>query len=302
MALTISAITPNTGRTGGRYVVAIEGTGFALPAVYTGGGVAPTPPPSMRVLFGATPALRVDVLSDSRLSVLVPAVDPGSVVVSLSNLSDVGAVVETATLAGGFTFKRPDLTQTAQRSSIVLVVRALVQGLRREVLENTVVMIHTDFDGSPADGLDITTLTKLPAIVLAGPTLRTNRLYALNNQRVVPVGNGDVQSELHRTPVTKDLIFSLTVASTSTQELLTLMPEIESYFARNIHLDVGDVRYEMHRQFNNDFSVTGKPSRDNLRQASMSFAVRGVDIEDFASEVDAVYRVQEDALINVVPI
>lgn len=291
---TIAAVSPIAGASGGRYLVTITGTNFQLPPVPAATGPSTAPNPSVRVSFVGTTrtaaARRVYVVSPTRMFVEVPAGDPELVSVKVENIDQHGVLVgaETVTKAAAFTFKLPDLTAD---STLVRVARALLQDLKRQVLANVSLTVHTDFDELPADGTNRTEFAKLPALVLIGPKLATNRIYSTNEARRVPdLSDGSGQGFLElRPPVTADLEFEILGGSEATMELLALLSEVARYFSRNIALAIdvdaadptkGQVSYEMEMPFTGLPSVTSRPNEDNVRQFSGSFVIRGVDLDD----------------------
>lgn len=298
MAPTFASITPRTGRTGGRYLVTLLGTGFQLPAVPAAAGPVPVAEPSVRVRFVTAAGVsytapRVDVLSARQLRVLVPACDAGVVGVVVENINAAGTVLSSATAAQAFTFGRPDLTATGQRSTVVLATRTLLQALKREVLENTSLTVHTEYDASPTDGTDAIEFATLPAIVLSGPRLVTNRMYA-SNELVQTQDSVDATLAYQERPVrARDIEFDVTVASTLQIELMALMHEVEAFFERNTRLTVGDDTYELQQPLSADFNVTSHAGPDNVRQAGTRCVIRGVPMHDEASVLRALKQLQD---------
>lgn len=303
---TIVSITPSAGRTGGRVLVAIVGTNFRLPTVPAATGPTTPPGPSLRVGFTVGSltrwAERVILPTTALLYCLVPAMDPGAAAVTVENLDAEGVPIpgESATLVDGYMYRRPDLTATADASTLVRVVRTLLQDLKRQVLENVSLTVHTDFDGDTEDELHIIEDAELPAVVLVGPTLRENRVHTLNKPRQVQDG---VQFIELRPARCVDLVFDLTVASESTIELLALMHEATAYFQRNFHLRMdrdpddptqGEVLYEL--AIESDLSVTTAAGDSNLRSASGRFVVRAVVLDEQDMAVNR-GRVLEDLVL-----
>ena len=77
---TITSVTPNTGHTGGKTLVEIVGTNFQLLPDPPATGPVPVANPSLRVLFGTTPALKADVWSATQIYCVTPKLDPITVV------------------------------------------------------------------------------------------------------------------------------------------------------------------------------------------------------------------------------
>src|SRR3990172_7365086 len=109
---TITSVTPNSGPTAGRLLVAIAGTNFQL---------SPTPPPgptngilapTVRVLFGTELAVNVAVVSSTKLYCYIPSGDDGPVDVTVTHLDPLGVPIvgETVTAVAAFTYTRVLLT------------------------------------------------------------------------------------------------------------------------------------------------------------------------------------------------
>jgi len=291
---TIASVSPTSGASGGRYIITIVGTNFRLPPVPPATGPSTPPNPSVRVSFigsvRTVVARRVYVVSTSRMFVEAPAADPEVVAIKVENIDQNGVLIgsETATKPTAYTFKLPDLSI---EGTLVRLVRTLLQDLKRQVLANTSLTIHTDFDETPADATNRIDFAKLPALVLIGPKFNTNRIYATNEARRVPdTSDASGQGFLElRPPTTVDLEFEILGGSESTFELLALMSEATRYFTRNIELTMaadehdatkGTVSYEMEMPFTGVPAVTSRPNEDNVRQFSGTFIIRGVDLDD----------------------
>lgn len=172
---TITTCSPSTGLTRGRNIVLITGTNFRIPPDVVGydpGDAQQT----VKVTFGGVASTAAHSISATQALVQVPAwagncdSDPGSVDVVISNLDNNGDVIagETATLANGYTYERPDLVSvvTAQR-----VTQSLVELLRRNVITNVTVGMTTAYADDFADDLDAIKMARLPLIEVGGPDL-----------------------------------------------------------------------------------------------------------------------------------
>ena len=260
------------------------GTAFQQYADPPESGRAAKPPDPVRVLFGVVPALRIWVLTPTRLVALAPTHDPELVGVTVQNIDADGVLIpgETVTKANAFEFKRPDLTGD---NPLQNVARTLIQLLKREVMENVVLTTHTDYDGSPQDLCNITELAALPAVVLVGPRLEENRLYSLNPRKQVRMPDGSWRTL--RTCLTTDLEFDIVALSNATVELLALVKECSQCIFRQVDLRVlrdkddaaqGDVGYRI--DFVREFAVSSVENESNVRQAVATFRVYGVDLDD----------------------
>lgn len=277
---TLVSATPNTCRTGGRVLVRLAGTGFALPPDPPPLGKAPPSPRSIVVRFGGVLAARAFAVSTTEAWALAPPRTKGPVDITLQNYDAAGPIPgELATLVGGFTYRLPDLTREGR---IALVIRALLQTLKREVIENVALTTHTEYDPETGDHLSIIDVGALPAIVLSGLRMPTNRSYSQNVTRTI-AGAGGLYFRL-RPAETVDLALTLTAATDSTVQLQNLAGEVRAFFQRNPYLEVpdevrGSVRYEMQAGFDG-FETTAKPSESNVRQFSGEFIIRGVDLDE----------------------
>ena len=78
-----------------------------------------------------------------------------------------------------FTYIRPALTI---ESDLTRLVRALFQELKRQVLENVVLTVHTDFDAEAGAELHLAQIAQLPGLVLMGPELAEDRFFSTNQR------------------------------------------------------------------------------------------------------------------------
>jgi hypothetical protein len=284
----ITSVTPSSGPTGGSLLVEIAGTGFRLPDPPPATGPAPASPPTIRVIVGGRSARDVRVIDAGLLSCLVPPGDAGPADVVVQNLDATGAPIpgEEATTAGAFTYVLHPLTPEAD---LTRLVRTLLQELKRQVLVNAVLTVHTDFDPETGDELHLAQLAQLPALVLVGPELAEDRFLSLN--QLPEQATSPDRFARRRVPYTVDLGFTLVGVSDHTTELLNLIAATQLFFHRNKFLDMprdpsnafaGSVRYEMDFTPDGDLKVTSQPNESNVRSFSGRFVVRGFDLEDLA--------------------
>lgn len=308
---TIATVSPTTGRTGGRFLVGVTGTGFQLPPPPNATGVTPVPPATVRAWFVdasnvLTEAERVDVVSSTMLYVLAPSHDEGVVGLRVANVDADGATIgaETVTAANAFTFKRPMLSGEARGAERILarVVRALLRLAKREVLPNVSLTVHTDFDALPGDGTNTIEVAELPSLLFVGPAVTENRFYSENVKRTVDLQDGGF-AEL-RPSYTVDLSFTVIGLSEYSQELLNLQQEVAAFGQRNPYLYVardpadasaGRVRYEMH--LTSAPSTGSAPNESNVRQFQGTLVVRGVALDDADMKV-RVTRALTEVVLN----
>lgn len=167
MALTFTLITPAVSVGGGGILVLFTGTGFDADTQ------------KMRVKFGGVESRRVRVRDGltgppatndggTLMDAIVPQnplAGPGTVLVEVFN----DATSESVSTANAFEYKRPDL---AIRSHLSLVYRQLLLQLRRDVLEETVMLAALDWS-RPTERKRA--VAKVPAIVLEGPRILDNK-------------------------------------------------------------------------------------------------------------------------------
>lgn len=217
----------------------------------------------------------------------------GRVGVTIRNLDANGDPIpgEEVVVAEGYTYRRAKLNVEA---GLTRLVRQVIREWKRQVLPNVVNTAHTEYDPETGDGLNITALAELPAIVLDGPELAENRFYSLNGLIEVELPSGEVL--LRRAAYTVDLTFPVVGVSDSTAELLNLMALATQFVDGNpyIYLDrdptdasQGRVRYEFDFAPGGDFAITGGSNESNIRTFAGTIVVRGFDIEDIAGFADS---------------
>jgi hypothetical protein len=266
-------VTPAKGPSGGGDLVSIEGRGV---------GGRP------HVLFGGQPAEVVAVRRVGAVSIVelrTPAHEPGLVAVELLNLDPDGQPIpgERVVLPLAYQYERPAIVREAD---LTRVIRKLLRELKRQVVANVSTSVSVDYDDT-VDGQSIIAMAKLPSLVLTGPTLRQNRFYSANEPQYDVVGTPTgLQAVRRKPPLTVDLVFGLTVASSRTAELFNLMGSVATFLNRNRWLELprdpsaptrGTVRWEL--EPDGDFR-TQLASRDDLRVFTCGFVVRGFDVDE----------------------
>lgn len=292
----ITDVSPSKGLTAGQLLVTITGSGFRLPDPPPPTGKTSPPPPSVAVRFGNEPALKVWVVSDSSMLVLAPPNDPGRTSITVHNLADgVPIPGEGVTVANAFEYKRPDLTVS---STLERVVRVLLREVRRQVLDNTAITTHTDYDSTPGDLLRIVELSKLPALVFIGPRLAENRPQSTN---VSPWIERDGAFYRQRPALTVDLSFTVAGASDNTVELLNLASLLAGFVQRTPYLSVAvnDTPNSDRVRFEFAFAPGGQPqvataeNLSNLRHFTSEVVVRGVDVQDGDMSIEKSVALQD---------
>lgn len=290
MPPSIIRLTPSSGPTSGNLFVEIVGAGFQLAPLKTAD--APGASASVAVLVGSRRARDVRALAADRLTCIVPVGDAGVVDVVVQNLDASGEPIpgEQAIAPDAFVYVRPSLTTEAD---LTRLVRTLLHELKRQVLDNVVLTVHTDFDTSTGLELHLAQIARLPALVLMGPELTEDRFFSLNQLPEVATGPGEFAQR--RAPYTVDLGFAVIGVSDHTTELLNLLTTTQLFFHRNVYLELdrdpvdpaaGRVRYEMAIARDGALKVTSQPNESNVRSFSGRVVVRGFDLEDLPGVAD----------------
>jgi hypothetical protein len=202
------------------------------------------------------------------------------------NLDALGLPIpgERAVLALAYRFERPAIVKEAD---LTRVVRQLLRELKRQVVATVSASVSVDYADAVVDGQRIIAMAKLPSLVLTGPTLHQNRFYSANVAQYDVVGSPwGLQSVRRTPPLTVDLLFGVTAASSRTAELFNLMAAVATFLNRNRWLELprdpgdasrGVVRWEL--EADGDFH-TQLASRDDVRVFTCGFLVRGFDVDE----------------------
>lgn len=235
VAVTVTSVTPSEGVPGGRNLVVIQGTGFDADTQ------------RMRVQFGGVESSRVRV----RNGLSEPATwDQGTIldaIIPLSPLTANGSVLvevfnDATSLSGqlpdGYTFKRPDL---AVKSHIGLVFRTLIDGLKRDVLEE--VMPVPAWDWSRPGAVD-QARSKAPALVVEGPR-SVPTTFPEDNAPIVTDDDDNWEWDQQRETRRHDLEFTITAitrgADGGLEQALALIRWVDDFIRRNPKIEVPDV-------------------------------------------------------------
>lgn len=285
---TISSVTPSEGPAGGEVVVEVAGTDFRLPDPPPSTGPVPRPEfTTVEILFGTTTATRSAALSSTLAIARLPIHDAETVDVTIRNLDNDGDPIagEEDTLAASFTFERPLIAGEGLESEgrIQNVVKRLISELRRQILEEVVHTWNVDWTDSPDDVVRETRIAKLPAILVIGPTAQLNRFFRSSERRRIEESEELVK--LRRPASTMDLEFDVGVVADHTGQALRLLELVAQFAHRTPWLtcdrdptdpSAGEIRYELDMTTGPSFEK--RASASNVRDATMTFVVRGVDI------------------------
>ncbi len=215
-----------------------------------------------------------------------PTHEPGQVDVEVFNLDSAGAPIpgERAVMPLAYRFER---TAIVREADLTRVVRQLLRELKRQVVANVSASVSVDYDDTGADGPSVIAMAKLPSLVLTGPMLRQNRFYSANAAHYDVAGTpAGLEAVRRKPPMTVDLMFGVTAASSRAAELFNLMGAVATFLNRNRWLELprdpadvskGTVRWEL--DADGDLR-TQLASRDDVRVFTCGLVVRGFDVDE----------------------
>lgn len=286
---TITAITPNYGPAMGGAVVKITGTGFALhePAVY--GYVGGEPKESVRIWFGVDQAQHVSVLSSTELLLQVPRYTGeaqlhaySAVDVTLSNVDEDGDLVptETVTSAAAFTYKREPIRRPTLtiESPYKRITKELITLLKRELVLNTGLSVHTDYS---ADGVKILE-ADLPSVFIYGPDVLVDAYGAYNSMAYEDYGSGNGSGE-YPPPEMQTLQYDIKGLSNNSGEFLTLMAAARKFCRVHPYFTIA-ADFPTDTEVRMPLVVVAEPARSgdifpaNLHEFTLTFQLRRVPI------------------------
>lgn len=303
---TFTSINPATGLAMGRFIAKIFGSNFRLPpdppaTGYVGGTYLRT----VKVEVDGVESIDVRVLTESLLTVLVPEYrgpsrveDIGVVDIRVTNLDDDGEEIpgETVTAVDAFTFYRPLLDR---ESDFKRLVRELIRIFRRQIIANTNLRTHTDYDDTVGDMMNIVKLSELPGIILVGPIVRHNRFYSKNVPDVKLISGMEYVST--PSPKTVDLVFRIIGVAEHEGPLLQLLAAVEDFFGANTvismnrdpdDLSLGRIEWDM--EIEEEPEMANAISDSNVGHFEGSFLVRAFDIEKAGTVYE--YNIDETEL------
>lgn len=233
MVPSIYTITPDEGLASGRAVATLTGWGFNLPPEPPSGYVGDDVTPPVAVLVDGRAADAVAVINSTEIQFLVPEYlgTPGAmsaaVDVVVKNLDSSGDPVplEEATLEGGFTYKHPDLTTP---SNIEWITRCFLRMLRRNIVDSVSISSSPDYSSAPAT--QVTFVSGLPAVSVAGPTVRENKVLR-DNETTVDDFSGSGKTRKNA-PYTADVLYDIMVIGRNKIESQNLKEAAIRYFRR----------------------------------------------------------------------
>jgi hypothetical protein len=144
----------------------------------------------------------------------------------VANLDDDGDPIagESYTMAGGFTFQRPDMTA---ETGAQWITRQLMLNLRRMLIDNVAVSASPDWTDAPAQLT--AAIGDLPAILLEGPEFEENTFY-----RYSDVFEGTFDDGIGRNahPWTGDLTWDIILIGRNKPEALNLCDAAIRYIGK----------------------------------------------------------------------
>lgn len=306
---TITAVSPNTGPSGGYQFVVITGTNFNIaPAQPTTGPTTVIPDPVL-VKINGDQVVKVYSASNSEVWVLTPPFhgtptdDPlAAVSVSLTNLDIDGNPIagETITVVASYTYRRPILHSTAGNAiarphPFTLVSAGLITAFRRQIFLNIMQTTHIDY---AEPGLMMLNVAKVPSLVIQGPSI-TKDLDYTHNELIYDALDATTTA-IRQPPDVVRMGYTFLCISDNEQELINIMGSFQLFFAKNKYLSVpvdpldpNSARANLVMQLTQFPQATTTPSDNNIRVWIASAEIRGVEIhlDEYADKTTSVTEV-----------
>lgn len=286
MVPTLLSVTPSAGHSGGQTVLRVLGTGFQLPPSPAAQGPVPTPPPTVRVKIGGRAATDVGVVSSSELYCRAPVGDAGAARdVIVENIDADGVMIagETVTLSAAYTFQRPDFSEL---SELARALEAFIIELRRQLTPNVDWAVHTDYDDSPGDGLNIAYMGKLPALVIADMDIVDNNEEPQNSYDVQIDDETFVE---RRAPDIVNAVMTVTGITDNAPEIFNLLQATRMFFRKNPKLvfdrdasdpSRGTLELQMGVEFGNRIRTQRQSDNTNVLWWTATVMIERITMED----------------------
>jgi hypothetical protein len=243
----ITTITPSEGLSSGRGKVVIRGSLFR---VQESDPDAEVPSPTVSVTFNGVAAETVLPIAHYRLDVVTPRFlgDPESlpdaVDVVVTNLDDAGDPIpgETVTKTDGFTYRRPDIVQTAPDgtptlfSTLQAINETFLQMLRRDLTLEVAPATDPDWSDDPPSGL--TAVGSLPALLVDGPAVEESLDYRSSNYVETNTDDADESVSITAAPFTAKLSWSIVIVSDRKHDAVHALNAVIALFRRRPAFDV----------------------------------------------------------------
>lgn len=293
---TVTSFSPARGHTGGKVFVAFVGTGFKLPdpppeGVYP----APTPGPSVSVLFDGEEATEVRVEDEETLTCLAPPcplVDaqglpvPGTVDIVLTNLDANGDAIagEQLVLETAFEYLRPDL---GAKSFPQWALECLIRQFMLQVVPRVAFAVHTDY--RDVDAIDHERIPQAPCLVISDVDFVTNTTQSEQGPQEITLPNGRFVSR--RAPDRKDCELAIAGIANTTTEMMSLLVAMDRFFCKTPRLRVpksidnadptaGVLELDLACFPLTPARVTGGGSESNLKTFARGITIVGIPFED----------------------
>jgi len=288
---TITAVSPNNGKTKGDNIIFIEGTNFRLPEAppplgYLGGDQQKT----VSVKFEGQESNWAYSAADEKIIARVPEYlgphdvpYPVSLDVRVANLDNDGNEIpgENATLTDGYSVDRPNL---AAQSYMQRVIRTFQHMFKRHVLLNTFISSSRD---APSKALDDERFkAMLPAIFLIGPRTNVNRFKSSNLE---DEQHDQGEWNRRRFPVTLDFEFDLEIHVTKTRHLFGLEQALILLFRDKTELTIdndpndpskGSTEYEITMDWETTPATENEPNQSDVLSSTAIVKIEGVHVDD----------------------
>lgn len=317
---TITSVTPSSGWSAGKTLVEIRGSGFRLPTPfdYNQPGIAPVPPPTVRVLFDDLEAKDVQVASNGLIRCLTPmhwptrwyyefgngrrepapppstesnppdgatlVTVPGTVNVTVININDSGVPIagESAVAEKAYEFTRPRLDQKGTWDRAVTKLRNL---LRIAILDNVTDEADLDYDVDLGDVSGLTSIAKAPAIAI------TQKVFSDSDdpmeQGVTEEAGADEFVIRRRAPIYTDFSCRLLLISEDIVELRAMAQLVRDLFLHTneflLEKDPNNPSFGSYKVTlmldRQGIQETGRIGRTNLLMASAVVGLMGIPSE-----------------------
>jgi hypothetical protein len=282
----ITTITPSAGLTSGRGRVTIRGVHFRVQESEDGPG---QPDPTVRVTFGGVEAEAVLPIAHYRLDVVTPRFAgapetiPAAVDVVVTNLDDDQNPIsgEDVTKVDGFTYRRPDVVQTAYDgvvtsfSTLQAINQAFIQMLRRDLHPEVVPSSDPDWSADPGSGL--TAVAELPAILLDGPRVEVSTKYRAMDSAFHNTGDLDESVTVSVAPFTARLSWGIVIITDRKADAVHTLNAAQNLFHRRPSFDT-PVKAGSSATYLSDLEIADWTTADNEANQLWSYESR-VSIE-----------------------
>lgn len=280
---TIASVSPNSGKTAGRYTIAITGTNFEIqPLPPLTGGPSAVLPPRLRVYFDGIESSYVAVFTSTELECNPPKHAEGVVDVTIKNCDSSGTPVvgETVTLVGGYTYKRAIFGGADSDSELSRVTRELRRMLAEYIHPDVFVGTDVDYDNYIAD--EFLHSPRIPSLALVGPTIVEERDYAINYDPV-----DEATDVIHTAPKTVTIEYDIYGYTDKKSHALNMSQAVLDFFHVHKYVSIdrdvnnvglGKVDYRLEIDFGETLIFNNRPNINNLNWFNVTCRIVGVHL------------------------